>query len=293
MADAPSIETKIPASASPSPAETTVTAPITFKQRGRRSKENFRKRPASATISPKQDNSDDSSSSSEEYDTIEGPRTKCKKKGVVSTSTTNAKAPIEDHGPTAFRANREMPLSNTNDATKRKDWYDQPTTKSPTHATSNVQITTTTDFARDVCTDYMKSGWCGFGDSCVFLRDRSDMGQGWQLDKEWEVHTKQQRHAGSAVEASAGKDKNNSQDEESMLENIPSVCAICEGPYEQPIITQCGHYFCERCALQRYKKDPTCKSCGTATMGVFNAASRLERLLRRKREREEDTADKR
>ncbi|KAI8659999.1 Pre-mRNA-splicing factor CWC24 [Fusarium sp. Ph1] len=172
------------ASASPSPAETAVAAPITFKQRGRRANESFRKRPAGSTIDPARSNPDDSSSSSDEHDTLEGPRIKRGKKGIVSTSTNVKTTPSEDHGPTAFPTNRDIPLSDMNDATKQKDWYDQPTTKGPTRAASNVRITTTTDFVRDVCKDYKKTGWCGFGDSCVFLHDRSDTQQGWQLDRE-------------------------------------------------------------------------------------------------------------
>ncbi|KAL2677365.1 hypothetical protein Neosp_011135 [[Neocosmospora] mangrovei] len=181
------------ASVSPGPAETTVTAPITFKQRGRRTKESFRKRPASSTIESARDNLDGSSSSSDEHDTLEGPRIKRGKKGIVSNST-NVKTTLgEDHGPAAFRANRDIPLSDTNDATKRKDWYDQPTEKGPARAASNVRITTTTDFARDLCKDYAKTGWCSFVDSCVFLHDRSDAQQGWQLDREWELHNKKKK----------------------------------------------------------------------------------------------------
>ncbi|KAF4450668.1 pre-mRNA splicing factor cwc24 [Fusarium albosuccineum] len=263
-------------------------APISFKQRGRRSKENFRKRPASSATLPMSGSPGDSPSSSDEQDTSEGPRIKRKKKGVVSASTTNTKAPSEDASPTVFRANREMPLSNTNDATKRKDWYDQPAKKGPARAASNVRITTTTDFAPDVCKDYKKTGWCGFGDSCVFVHDRSDMKQGWQLDREWEIHSKQRKDAGSTVEVDARNDKDKTHlDDETMLNNIPFLCIICEEPYKQPVVTQCGHYFCEACALRRYRKDPTCKNCGAATMGVFNAASRLEKLLHRKRDREE------
>ncbi|KAM0559955.1 hypothetical protein ACHAPJ_003907 [Fusarium lateritium] len=157
-------------------------------------------------------------------------------------------------------------------------------TKGPTRAASNVRITTTTDFAPDVCKDYKKTGWCGFGDSCVFLHDRSDTKQGWQLDKEWEIQSKWRKDIGSTVEAGVSKDKKNAEmDDDRILSEIPYKCAICEGPYKQPIVTRCGHYFCEACALQRYRKDPTCKTCGAATGGVFNTASRLERLLQRKR----------
>jgi RING finger protein 113A len=170
LAKVPSTETKMSASASPSPAETAVTAPITFKQRGRRAKGSFRKRPASSTIEPARGSPDDSSSSSDEHDTLEGPRIKRGKEGVVSTSTNVKTTPSEDHGPTAFQAKRDIPLSDINDATKRKDWYDQPTTKGPARAASNVRITTTTDFARDVCKDYKKTGWVALAIlACSFM----------------------------------------------------------------------------------------------------------------------------
>lgn len=70
-----------------------------------------------------------------------------------------------------------------------------------------------------------------------------------------------------------------------MLENIPFVCLICRGPYKAPVVTKCGHYFCEACALKRYRKDPGCAACGSGTNGVFNAAKRLQKLLDKKRER--------
>ena len=50
-------------------------------------------------------------------------------------------------------------------------------------------------------------------------------------------------------------------------------------------MTRCGHYFCEPCALQRYRRDPSCAACGAGTGGVFNSAKRLKKLLEKKRER--------
>lgn len=76
--------------------------------------------------------------------------------------------------------------------------------------------------------------------------------------------------------------------EEAMLENIPFACIICRGPYSNsPVVTRCGHYFCEGCALKRYRKDPSCAACGAGTNGVFNAAKRLAKLLEKKRARAE------
>lgn len=139
---------------------------------------------------------------------------------------------------------------------------------------------------------YKQTGFCGFGDNCKFLHDRSDYKQGWQLDKEWETVSKGRNNMGGTVVANANRDKNTTtasddeDDEEAMLDNIPFACVICRGPYKSPVTTRCGHYFCEACALKRYRKDPGCAACGAGTNGVFNAATRLNKLLERKRERE-------
>ena len=73
----------------------------------------------------------------------------------------------------------------------------------------------------------------------------------------------------------------------SGLEKIPFACIICKKSYTNPIVTKCGHYFCEPCALKRYRKDPTCAACGASTGGVFNGAKNLQKLLEKKRKWEE------
>ena len=35
-------------------------------------------------------------------------------------------------------------------------------------------------------------------------------------------------------------------------DNQPIYCKICENIFKEPIITICGHYFCEKCALSHY-----------------------------------------
>ena len=32
--------------------------------------------------------------------------------------------------------------------------------------------------------DYKETGFCGFGDSCKFIHDRSDYKMGWQIERE-------------------------------------------------------------------------------------------------------------
>lgn len=121
-----------------------------------------------------------------------------------------------------------------------------------------------------------------------YLHEREDYKHGWQLDREWENVSKGKKNMGGTVVASANRetvDEDGAEAEEAMLENIPFACIICREAYKTPIITRCGHYFCESCALKRYRKDPTCAACGSGTNGVFNTATRLKKLLERKRER--------
>ncbi|KAI9884099.1 MAG: RNA-splicing factor [Watsoniomyces obsoletus] len=169
----------------------------------------------------------------------------------------------------------------------------------PVKAPTNIRTITVTDFAPDVCKDYKQTGFCGFGDSCKFLHAREDYKQGWELDRDWEIGTKGKKPQGRTVASAnrsarkAGDDDDEEEvDEDAMLENIPFACIICKKPYKNPIITKCGHYFCEDCALQRYRKNPACAACGAGTGGVFNSAKNLRKLLDRKRERAKKRREK-
>ncbi|KAK4125093.1 hypothetical protein N657DRAFT_643905 [Parathielavia appendiculata] len=163
----------------------------------------------------------------------------------------------------------------------------------PIKAPTNIRTITITDMAPDVCKDYKQTGFCGFGDSCKFLHAREDYAHGWQLDREWENVTKGKKVLGGTVVASAerklagsgGGEREEDEEEAAMLENIPFACIICREGYKSPVVTRCGHYFCEACALKRYRRDPSCAACGAGTNGVFNAAKRLQKLLDKKRER--------
>ncbi|KPI42286.1 Pre-mRNA-splicing factor cwc24 [Cyphellophora attinorum] len=162
------------------------------------------------------------------------------------------------------------------------------------NASSNVRTITVTDFAPDVCKDYKQTGFCGFGDSCKFLHAREAYSQGWQLDREWEINTKGKKLKGRTVASAAGRrnggeaEPNDDGNDDALLESIPFACIICKESYKSPIVTKCGHYFCEACALKRYRRDPSCAACGTGTGGVFNVAKKLNKLLDRKKERERE-----
>lgn len=161
----------------------------------------------------------------------------------------------------------------------------------PMKAPTNIRTITITDFAPDVCKDYKQTGFCGFGDNCKYLHAREDYKAGWALDRDWEISTKGKKQEGTIVaSASRGGDNNEegeTEEEIKMLEKIPFACIICKEPYKSPIVTKCQHYFCEACALKKYRKNPNCAACGAGTGGVFNTAKNLQKILDKKRKREE------
>ena len=42
------------------------------------------------------------------------------------------------------------------------------------------------DYNPSLCKDFHDTGYCVFGDSCIFLHDRSDYKAGWELDNDWD-----------------------------------------------------------------------------------------------------------
>lgn len=132
----------------------------------------------------------------------------------------------------------------------------------------NVRTITVVDYQPDVCKDYKDTGFCGFGDTCKFLHDRSDYMHGWQLD-----------------DAFAGSRGKGTQQEEEEEEEVPFACLICRQPFTDPIVTKCQHYFCSGCAIKRFAKTPKCFACGAPTSGIFNKAAKIIERMKAKQER--------
>ncbi|KAK6540810.1 RNA-splicing factor [Orbilia ellipsospora] len=298
--------------------------PVTFfKRKGNRS--NLRKRPPTPPPKNSDSDDDSDYSSTDETTGAKLPSKRRKTKHTITTSSSikpldAASQPSQQ----SYTADRSTAISKSDDATKRSNWHNEneeeylirkskpanPTDNTPgeddgvyrgasgyksfirknpdsiqnkgkmgpVKAPTNVRQVVTVDFAPDVCKDYKQTGFCGFGDTCKFLHAREDYKQGWELDRDWEIGKKK-------PEKQQGKDKDEDDDDEE-LKNIPFACVICKGEYKVPIVTKCGHYFCERCALQRYRKSPGCAICGAGTNGIFNTAKNLQKKLDKKRERQ-------
>ncbi|PAA92415.1 hypothetical protein BOX15_Mlig008356g1, partial [Macrostomum lignano] len=144
--------------------------------------------------------------------------------------------------------------------------------RGPVRAPANLRVTVRWDYQPDICKDYKETGYCTFGDSCKFLHDRSDYKHGWQLEREYN-------------EGTYGQDDNtdytirDGSDAEEDSDGLPFRCFICRDSFTAPVVTKCGHYFCEKCALERFRKTARCFVCNTDTKGVFNPAKELIKKL--------------
>ncbi|KAK8223616.1 hypothetical protein BKA81DRAFT_295721 [Phyllosticta paracitricarpa] len=295
-------------------------APVVFKKR---SGKGAPRRVAPPPRSPSALSDADSGSDGDDGRRVK--RRKTTSSAVVNASSAAQTTKTEVEGVTKYAADTSASIKDNNDATKQSNWYDESAPDALSAANllgktrknysnfiqksadgpkvgpvkpinSNVRMVTQIDYAPDVCKDYKQTGFCGFGDSCKFLHAREDYAAGWKLDREWEINTKGKKLGGTVVssanrDAKPGEDDEN-EEEAKLLEKIPFACIICKKPYTQPVVTNCGHYFCEKCALTRFRKNPSCAACGAGTGGRFNDAKNLKKLLEKKRERERKKKEK-
>ncbi|XP_055379798.1 E3 ubiquitin-protein ligase RNF113A [Condylostylus longicornis] len=138
--------------------------------------------------------------------------------------------------------------------------------KGPIRAPAHLRATVRWDYQPDICKDYKETGFCGFGDSCKFLHDRSDYKAGWQLELDY---AKEQK---GECESDGDDSKYEIHSDE---DSLPFKCFICRESFVDPVVTKCKHYFCEKCALEHFKKSSRCYICSTQTNGVFNPAKEL------------------
>jgi RING finger protein 113A len=132
----------------------------------------------------------------------------------------------------------------------------------PVKASNFIRSTTTIDYNPSVCKDYKQTGSCDFGQNCIYVHDRGDYKSGWEIDKEWAARGAQEENF-EIHSSDDGEDE------------LPVACFICRGEFVQPVVTKCGHRFCESCALQQEKKTKRCAICNEPTSGIFNEPKAL------------------
>jgi RING finger protein 113A len=139
----------------------------------------------------------------------------------------------------------------------------------PVKPPSHIRTSCRFDYAMGLCKDWAEAGYCGFGDGCIFVHDRSDVKTGWQLEKDWAEEQEHKRRR--AFEG--GNDS--SEDLEVKLDSEETgKCGVCDNDPIEAVRTACQHLFCYRCALQHYGKSAKCKVCSKPTRGIFNSVTR-------------------
>lgn len=97
------------------------------------------------------------------------------------------------------------------------------------------------------------------------MHDRSDYKQGWQLEQEWQEQLLQKQQ----LENYEIRQEEEEESEKDSEDELPFCCFICRKDFTNPVVTNCRHYFCEKCALIQFKKTPKCFICGINTKGIF------------------------
>ncbi|KAL3142938.1 hypothetical protein ABBQ38_003223 [Trebouxia sp. C0009 RCD-2024] len=149
----------------------------------------------------------------------------------------------------------------------------------PLRASQHVRTTVRFDYQPDICKDYKETGYCGYGDACKFVHDRGDYKSGWELEREWD-----ERQA--AKKQTANFDPYAEAQDEEEVDDLPFACYICRRPWEEvqdPVVTQCKHYFCEQCALKHNAKSAKCFVCEKPTRGIFNVANDILKKVEQKK----------
>ena len=161
----------------------------------------------------------------------------------------------------------------------------------PARAPVHYRATSLFDYKPDLCKDYKETGYCGFGDACKFLHDRSDYKSGWQLEKQWEDEQREKAHAAALrafedpdapTSGSAGASSASVEDD-----GLPFACLSCREPWHaksSPVMTKCQHYFCEDCALKQAAKTKRCFVCAENTGGIFNVCKPLQEKIARQQQ---------
>ena len=146
---------------------------------------------------------------------------------------------------------------------------------------TQIKRTTTIDYQPDLCKDYYETGYCGYGDNCRFIHDRSITKTSLQLDKEYDEKLK--REASKKAEELYEECKKE-QKEEEMKKNmneemeLKKKCIQCKKEFNDnntPMTMKCNHWICRNCCIGC----KNCIRCGNSTGGVFKAVKKWKDLL--------------
>ncbi len=141
--------------------------------------------------------------------------------------------------------------------------------RGPQKGSKFIRVTARFDFEPNICKDYYETGFCGYGLNCIYAHYREEYKSGNQVEKEWREEQKKKQDSSSTTTTTTT----------TPTSDLPFACHICRKEFTDPVVTICKHYFCSKCALDRYNggKNPKCAVCGQNTQGIFNTAHALKK----------------
>ena len=82
-----------------------------------------------------------------------------------------------------YKSNKNLKKVRHDETTLRYDPEDvDPTLKDKHRMNRFIKSSIRVDYKSGICKDFRDTGFCGFGDGCIFLHDRSDLYSGWEID---------------------------------------------------------------------------------------------------------------
>ena len=87
-----------------------------------------------------------------------------------------------------YKSNKNLKKVRHEETTLRYDPDDvDPTLKDKHRMNRFIKSSIRVDYKSGICKDFRDTGFCGFGDNCLFLHDRSDLYSGWELDNMFNI----------------------------------------------------------------------------------------------------------
>ena len=187
---------------------------------------------------------------------------------------------VAEHHPERATGAEDLELLTRDDGIYRGNQVRNKFHAGPIRAATHVRVTARFDYQPDICKDYKETGFCGYGDTCIYLHDRTDTVSGWQLERQWEEQQKLKKEKQEQIMndfATAGL----APTDQAMFtteseDGIPYACHICREHFKDPVVTTCGHYFCESCIMNHVRTvSEACPICNKDTGSVFNLPAKL------------------
>lgn len=157
----------------------------------------------------------------------------------------------------------------------------------PIRGSQHIRISARFDYQPDICRDFFDTGYCGWGDNCKYAHIRYSEwsmhkdGAFWDTEKQWQEEQRKKKLGLDKLEEEEKKQQ------AELADGIPFACHMCRKSFDDPVETNCKHYFCFKCIMDRYNaNDKTCPICSAKLSGVFNTAYKVIAKLERKKKQE-------